>query len=917
MPNNLSSEVKWHSLTANETILKLNSSEKGLTNEESKKRLTDYGFNELIEAKKSTPLSIFINQFKNVMVLMLLGASIISFIINEFTDAMVILVILIVNAVLGFFQEYKAEKAMEALKSLAAPKAVVIRDGEERLIWSRELVPGDIVVLNVGDIVPANLRLISSVNLKVDQSHLTGESVPATKDATKTAESTPLADRHSMIFMGSIVSFGKAIGIVTQTGMNTEIGVIAKRVTSEKDEKTPLDKEINVLAKWLAIVTVISVTFVFFFGLLYKYDFIEMLLTSVSVAVSAVPEGLPAVITITLAIGMQRMAAKNAVIRRLNAVQTLGSVTTICSDKTGTITKNEMTVKKIFDCFNDYEVTGSGYEPTGDFLLNKKKINPLDNKQLKLLLTTGLLCNNAHYGKTDGSYKVLGDPTEGCLLALGAKAGLFVDGLKKDLTEVSEISFTSERKRMSVVYESKEGIFAYVKGAPDVMLNHCTKVMNGNKIIKLTDKIKKSILDKNKSLASEALRVLAIAYKPFKGAINEKNIESNLILLGLVGMIDPARPEVIDAIKTANEAGIRVMIVTGDHKLTATAIAREIGLYKNNSIAFSGEEIDLMSPSDFTKAVMTATIFARVSPEHKLKIVNELKKQGEIIAVTGDGVNDAPALKSAHIGIAMGIKGTDVSKQASDMVLTDDNFSTIIKAVEEGRGIFNNIKKFIRFLLSSNVDTIFVVIASIVMGLPLPYVPLHILWMNLITDGFPALALSVDTNSKSIMKYPPRSPKKSLIKEISLFTIVGGLVAAIASIILFLIALQYEGYFTTLSENALLKARTMGISSAIIFELFFVFNCRSDTKSIWERSFKKNFLSNKKLLLAVIASFILQLMFIYSPLFQSLFNTVPLNPTEMGMVLLFASFGLLIFPKWFNKEIKIPPKTVKQLKTSD
>jgi len=902
----LEKRVDWHALSVAEVFSKLKSNKGGLSTSVVENRLKEHGLNVIEDKTKITPFKIFLYQFKNIMVVMLIAATIISFLINEFTDAIVILVILIINTILGFFQEYKAEKAMEALKSLAAPKAVVFRDGVEKVIWSRELVPGDVVVLNVGDMVPANIRLFESFNIKVDQAHLTGESVPSLKTHKSIKADIQLADRSNIVFMGSIVSFGRALGLVTETGMKTEVGKIARTVSAEKHETTPLQKEINILGKWLAAFAVIAVIIVFVIELFYNMDPIQMLLTSVSLAVSAVPEGLPAVITITLAMGMQRMASKNAVVRKLSAVQTLGNVTTICSDKTGTLTKNEMTVTRIFDGIKEYEITGTGYNPKGDFLLNGKKINPLKIDNIKKLLVSGVLCNSAYYGTNDGVYSVVGDPTEGCLLVFAAKAGLWYEDLKKEVNEVAELSFTSERKRMSVIYESKKGRFVYSKGAPDLMINLCNRIQQDGKVNKLTSKMKKKIQDKNTEMAAKGLRVLAIAYKKTDSdKFDEKIVESKLIFLGLVGMIDPARTEVKQAIWLAKKAGIRVVIVTGDHKLTATAVASDIGLFGKDSIAFSGEDVDKMSDNEFNTAVKTATIFARVSPEHKLRIVNTLKDQGEIVAVTGDGVNDAPALKSAHIGIAMGIKGSDVSKGASEMVLTDDNFSTIVNAVEEGRGIFDNIKKFIKFLLSANADTISEVLIAILIGLPLPFLPIHILWMNLVTDGLPALALSSDSKSSDIMDRKPRNPKKSLVREVAIFVVVAGVIDAIASITLYIIALNFGGYFINPTDFALSKARTMAISSAIIYELFFVFNCRDDNKSVWGRSFRENFLSNKKLTIAVIVSLMLQLMLIYFPPFQAVFKTVALTLPEFGMVLFFASWGLFIIPKWFHKDLTI------------
>ncbi|MBD3312668.1 HAD-IC family P-type ATPase [archaeon] len=902
-------EVDWHSLTVDEVFSKLDTSKKGLSSKEAEKRLDKYGLNEIVEEGGLSPLKIFLYQFKNVMTLILSIAIIISFLINELIDAAVILVILVINVFLGFFQEYKAEKAMEALKSLASPKAIVLRVGEEKVIKSRQLVPGDVVVLEVGDIVPANTRLFETVNFKVDQAHLTGESVPVLKDTDKLPSDTHVTDRSNMAFMGSTVTYGRARGIVTQTGMKTEVGAIARTVASEEREVAPLREEVDKLGKGLAVFALIAVVLVFIIGLLTGLEFFEIFLTSVSLAVSAVPEGLPAVITVTLALGMRKMASKKAIVRKLSAVQSLGSVTTICSDKTGTLTKNEMTVTKLFDGVNEYKITGAGYKPEGDFLKNDEKINPLKNKQLKKILITGALCNNAYFGKDEGQYQVVGDPTEGCLLVAAAKANLWYEDLKSERKEVAEISFTSERRRMSVVYSSKEGRFVHSKGAPDAILKLCNRVQKGDGVGKLTSKKKKELIKKTESMASNGLRVLAVAYKKFNSkSTNEKKVESDLVFLGLVGMIDPPREEVGDAIKLAQKAGIRVVVITGDHELTAKAVASDIGLMTEKSVSFSGGDIEKMSDKEFSKAAANAAIFSRVSPQHKVRIVEELKKQGEIIAVTGDGVNDAPALKKAHVGVAMGIKGTDVSKGAAEMILADDNFATIVTAVEEGRGIFDNIKKFVKFLLSANADTITEVLTAILMGLPLPFLPVHILWMNLVTDGFPALALSVDPKDKDVMERKPRDPNKSLLSEVGLFALAAGVIDAIASIILYLVALSYEGYFVNPAPYALSKARTMAISSAIIYELFFVFNCRDDDKSVWERGFKENFLSNKKLTIAVVISLTLQLMVIYLPFLQAIFKTTSLTFIELGMVFLFASTGLLILPRWFHKELRFKRK---------
>ncbi len=892
--------MDYHSLSVSQTIKELETNEKtGLSQSEAKNRIEKYGLNELDKGKKISPIKIFLSQFTNVMVIILIIGAAISLIIGEEMDAIIIFIILILNAILGFVQEYKAENAMKALLNLTNPHARVIRDSKEMDILSKELVPGDIIILNTGDKIPANARLISSFEFEVNQAHLTGESQSISKHTYELPQNTNMLDWNNIAFMGSIVTNGKAIGVVIQTGMETEIGKIAKNISHIKMEKTPLQYEIDKLAKALAVIVLSAVSVLFLLGLLLKKDFFEMLMTSVSLAVAAVPEGLPAIITVTLALGMQRMAKKNALIRKLPAVQTLGSVTVICSDKTGTLTKNEMTSKKIFDGLKEYNITGTGYDENGEILLNNKKISP---KNLSKLFEISCLCNNAYVNFEKNS--IIGDPTEASLIVMAKKAGFDYIKLKEEYEEVAEVSFDSKRKKMSVIVKNSGKYYMMTKGAPDVMLDNCSQILINGRAIKLTPARKKEIIQKNEEFASQALRVLGFGFKQ----ISEKkkynfSDENDLIFTGLVGIIDPAREEVKDAINKSKEAGIKVKVLTGDHIITAKAIAKEIGLIDDDSLCISSDELEGLSNEEFSKIVKKAVVFARISPENKLKVVNELKAQGEIVAVTGDGVNDAPALKSSHIGISMGITGTDVTKESSQMILLDDNFSTIVNAIEEGRAIFENIKKFLKFLLSSNADTIIEVTTMVLLGFPLPFIPVHILWMNLVTDGLPAIALSVEKPDESVMKKKPRDPKYSLMRELGLFIMVAGIIDALSSIILFIYGLNFEGYFIDGNAFALTKARTMAISAAIIYELFFVFNCRDDDKGFFQRSFKENFLSNKYLTFAILFSFILQLCFIYVPFFNNIFQTAPLTLFELFLVIIFSSIGLLIMPKWFHKDI--------------
>ncbi|VVB75864.1 Potassium-transporting ATPase ATP-binding subunit [Candidatus Tiddalikarchaeum anstoanum] len=895
--------VSFHALSVDEVLLELNTSKTGLSNLEVIKRLKKFGANEIKQAKKISVFEIFLSQFKNVMIYMLFFAIIISFMLGEITDTIVIGAIIILNAVLGFIQEYKAERSVEALLKLAAPKSIVIRDSNREEIWSKNLVPGDIVLLDTGDRVPANVRLIESYDLKVDQSHLTGESVSVLKHSRKEKDDLSLVDRNNMIFMGSLVTYGKGKGVVTATGMNTEVGEIAENVQTLTKDIPPLQNEIEKMSRWLAIVIGVIIALVFVFGVIFKQNIFVMFMTSISLAVSAVPEGLPAVITVTLALGMQRMARKNAIVRKLSAVQTLGNVTVICSDKTGTMTKNEMTVTHIFDGVNEYRVTGTGYNPKGEFFTGKDHVFA---SKISLLLKTGALCNNATLKDGKEGFSIFGDPTEGSLIVLAAKAGISEKSLSKEYEKKGEVPFSSERKMMSVIYEDKSSKkqFVFSKGAPDILLNLCSKINNNDKIIALTDSMKKKVLEENIKFASSALRVLALAYKPLsqKAEVCNESLENDLIFLGLVGMIDPPRNEVKEAIKLCKTAGIRVMMLTGDHLITAKAIGEQIGLVSDTDIAVSATDIDSMDEHEFRDAVSNASIFARVSSENKLNIVKELKRQGEIVAVTGDGVNDASALKSAHIGVAMGIKGTDVTKEASDIILTDDNFSTIVNAVKEGRGIFENIKKFIKFLLAANFGSIVVVLFMILFGIPIPYLPLHILWLNLITDGLPAIALSVEPTDKNVMRNKPRDPNKTLIGEISPFIIVSGIVYSFVSIVMYILVLYLENYFVTGSALSLLRARTAAISQSVIYELFLVFNCRDDKVNFFFRGFYNNFVSNLWLTGAVVVSVLLQLGFVFLPFFQQFFNTAALTMQELGVIFVFSTLGLFLAPGWLHKD---------------
>ncbi len=874
--------VKWHQEDIGAVLKKLGTSKDGLSSEAAKERQKRYGLNVIERRKKINPLNIFLRQFKSFLILLLIFAVIISFAIGSMTDAIIISVILILNALLGFWQEYKAEKSVEAIKKFIVQKAVVIRNGKETEIDSKELVPGDIVVLEEGERIPADLRLIRSFDLKTDESLLTGESVPVEKTTHKVGD-VPAFERKNIAFMGTTVTGGRAIGAVVGIGSDTEIGKVAGMV-EEKEEQTPLQKKLNKFGLEIGIFVIILTAIIFFWGytMLGSQAIEAMLLTSISLAVSAVPEGLPAIITLTLAFGVQRISKRNAITRKISAIETLGATTVICADKTGTMTTNEMTAVNIWADNNFYDVTGVGFEPRGQFFYNKRKIDPLKIISLDRILQVSHYCNNSKIRrkKVDDkiAWKIIGDPTEGALKVLAKKAGY-----EKEITRIDEIAFSSERKMMTVINRN-QGLISYTKGAPESVIDLCDRILTNGRIMKFANKEKARRAAEK--MAEKGLRVLAFSYKDIK-KVSEKSLEKNMIFVGLVGMIDPARKNVKKSIKLCRQAGIRTIMITGDHRKTAEVIGKHIGL-KGKSI--TGKELDNLSDNEFNNIVKKIDIFARVSPEHKTRILKALKANGEIVAMTGDGVNDAPALKMADIGVAMGIKGTDVAKGASDIILMDDDFSTIVNAVEEGRGIYDNIRKFVRLLLSANFDELALIFSTIIFGLPLPLLPVHILWINLITDGLPALALSAEPKEADVMKRKPRDPKKGILNGMILFIIAAAIIGFTISFSLFIWEMNISGDIA--------KARTMVFTSIILFELFLVFNCRSETRGVW----RNRLFTNKKLLAAVFASVMLQLLVIYWNPMQALFGTVALGFDEWIKILLVSSAGLLVVPEIFMRK---------------
>lgn len=823
---------------------------KGLSSKEAKILLEKFGPNEIKEGKKVTWYQIFLRQFIDIMVVILIIAGGISIFAHEYVDAGLILGIVILNAIIGFIQEYKAEKTIEAMKKLTAAAALVMRDGKIQKIDAKELVPGDIIIIEEGSNIPADAKLLESKEMNTIEASLTGESTPVEKSAESKSR------EKNIIFLGTRVIKGHGLAIVVETGMDTEFGKIAGLMQTQTNAPTPLQSKLNHLGKVLAILVIALCAFNFAFGLFMKKDIMEMLLLNISLAVGVIPEGLPAVVTLTLAIGVQKLAKQHALVRKLPAAETLGSVSVICTDKTGTLTQNSMTVTKIFTNETEFSVTD-------------KIINGQSN-ELTYLLTSGVLCNN--------SGLINGDPTESCLLTVAEKFGMEFEETRQKFPRLDELIFDSDRKRMSTKNKIGNEFFLITKGAPDSILDICNKISINGKEVKLDEAGKKKIMKINNKYADSALRVLGFAYKRLKE--KESGTEEEMVFLGLMGMIDPPRPEVKEAVLKCREAGIDVVMITGDHANTAVAIGKEIGIFKKGDQFLTGADLDKMSSSELAKIVNKIKIFARVNPTHKVKILEALHKNGKIISMTGDGVNDAPALQKADIGVAMGITGTDVAKEASDIILLDDNFATIVASVETGRVIYENIKKFVRFLLSANFGELILISGVFLIGFPIPLIPLQILWINLLTDALPAIALGVDSGDKEIMKQKPRSPNENIFRELINFSIFTGL---LASIICFFLFLYYYKNF------GIEYARTVVFTGLVIFELLLVFSVRYE-----KRHYFTNFFSNKFLLFSILFSLILQIMAIYTPIIQEVFKTVPLTLQDWRNIVLAASIGILV-----------------------
>ena len=891
-------EKKIYNLAVEEIPLVLESNiESGLSSTEANNRLTKFGPNQLKEKKPVSPLKIFLSQFQDFIIWILIGATLVSGFLKEWVDALAIIAIVILNAILGFIQEYRAEKSLSALKKLSSPISKVIRDGKHTIVASNTLVPGDLIKLGAGDHIPADSRIIwLTSNFSVQEASLTGESTPVLKTklalfASSGEKEVPLAERANMVYMGTSVTSGKARAIVVDTGMHTELGKIAGMIQEIKHEITPLQKKLEEFGKWIVYLCFVLVGLVFLLDWLRGGKIIDVLLTAVSLAVAAIPEGLPAVVTIALALGVQRMVKRHALIRKLPSVETLGCATVICSDKTGTLTKNEMTVQALFTNNHIFKVTGIGYEPKGKFLLDKKQLTLNQYLQLEKTLQCSVLCNGAQLVKTNIDYKIVGDPTEASLLVAAAKVNIWKKPLEKSFVFVDEIPFDSERKKMTVIRKNNDQLIAFVKGAPDILLNDCINIEEEGAVRRITDEDKEKILKANSDFTNDAMRVLALGYRVLdadSSRYEAKSIEKDLTFVGLMAMIDPPREEVKKAIIDCERAGIRPVMITGDHKNTAVAIAKQLGFFRDNSLALTGEELDKLSEAEFYNNIRNISVYARVSPEHKLRIVRILRKHGEIVAMTGDGVNDAPAIKEADIGVAMGITGTDVTKEVSDMVVTDDNFASIVAAVEEGRGIYDNIKKFVHYLLSCNTGEILVMFVSSLMGLPVPLFPIQILWVNLVTDGLPALALGVDPVNPNIMNLPPRKPHEKVVtKSRALLMLTQGTFIAFCSLLAFCLVLFIE-------KESIVRARTAAFIVLSCSQLFHSFNCRSMTESI----FKLGIFSNKKLIWANFVSFLMQMAVVYLPFAQKVFKTENLGIFDWFLVLLISSFPLWAMEIW-------------------
>ncbi len=878
---------------AADAVLKtLNTSEIGLSSEEAENRLIKYGKNELQEEEKTSVVKLFLSQFKSFLIIILMAAALVSAFLGELIDAFVILFTVFLAGVLGFVQEYRAEESIKLLKSLTSPEALVIRDEKEVKVPSSVLVPGDILILQAGDRIPADARLLEAQSLKIDESSLTGESVPVEKNTKIFLPETPQPDRKNMAYTGTSVTYGRGKAVITATGMNTAFGKLAGLLGEIERERTPLQEKLDQFGRWLGAATLIVVAFVAVLGILQGFAPFEMFLWGVALAVAAIPEALPAVVTVGLALGVRRMVKRHALVRKLPSVETLGSTNIICTDKTGTLTQNKMTVEKVYVNGTILSVTGKGYEPLGDFFKEGKPVS--EDGHLHKLLVTGALCNDAGLAQKDEVWDILGDPTEGAIAVVAAKEGIWRTTLEEKHRRVGEVPFSSERKMMTTFNTFEDGLYAHSKGAPEIILGCCTKILLGGQERELTPEIRQVILDIVHDMANQTLRVMGFAYRQVSENIVPEEAEREMVFAGLMGMRDPPREEVKAAIATCTTAGVRTVMITGDHKTTALAISREIGIYQEGDLVLTGIELDSLGTKEFEDVVEKVSVYARVYPEHKLKVVNALKKKGYIVAMTGDGVNDAPALKAADMGIAMGITGTDVSKEASSMILTDDNFASIVSAVEEGRNIFKNIKNFIAYGLTCHIGVVLIVLAGVLGWQILPVIAVQILWINLITDGLPPLALSLETPNKGLMRQKPRKSTEGLVSRRMLIASLGlGILIAAQSIGVLYWALQ-EGM-------PLPKIQTLIFTLVVMSCMFNAFNWRSERDSI----FSLGIFTNRSLIYAILSTVLLQLAAIYVPILQTAFQTVPLSLSDWGMIIPLASTTLIVMELTKYLELRI------------
>ncbi|HAE85055.1 MAG TPA: ATPase [Anaerolineaceae bacterium] len=907
-------EVPWHALEAEEVLSKLKVDlERGLSTAEARRRLERFGPNELVEKARTTFWQMLWGQINSFVIWLLIGAAIISALLGDYVEAGAILLIVIFNAIMGIVQESRAEESLAALKKLAAPEAQVLRDGHRISLPAPQLVPGDIVFIEAGNYIPADIRLLEAVNLSIDEASLTGESVPVKKRADVVLEEDiPIGDRHNTAFMGTLVTYGRGKGVVISTGMNTQLGLIATMLQTVEEEQTPLMKRLDQLGKTLGIGAMAVCGLVFIVGVTRLalstaqfslsdpatvQELLNLFMIAVSLAIAAVPEGLPAVVTISLAGGMREMVKRHALIRKLASVETLGSVTVICSDKTGTLTQNQMTVTRLWADGKFISITGSGYEPHGEFLNDDQKINLKEYPAVGTAMWIGALNNDAQLelsGESEGkaTYRIVGDPTEGSILVAAEKAGTSVEKLQEAYPRVQEIPFDSERKRMLTIHALKQpmdddlspftsadrekGYVIAVKGAPDVVLNLCTQRLKmDNDVEPITEEIRQEILAANDAMTKDALRVLGVAYRvvpQMPEEITPEALEKDLIFAGLIGMIDPARPEVKKALNEARTAGIRTIMITGDYPNTARAIAEEIGLITPGHQVLTGAEIGDKSEEEMREIVKVTDVYARVSPAHKMKIVDALRDNHEVVAMTGDGVNDAPAIKRADIGVAMGITGTDVAKETADMVLTDDNYASIVSAVEQGRVIYSNIRKFVYYLISCNMGEILIIFIGTLLGWPPVLTAIQLLWLNLVTDGAPALALGSEKGDPDIMQYPPRPTDEPIINK----TMLSGIIVqtiAISAVTLTAFAIG-RGINIDLAE-------TMAFVTLSVSELLRAYTARSENVTI----FKIGVFSNPMMNWAVLASLALVLAVVYVPFLQPIFNTTAIDLRYWLMIL--------------------------------